>query len=75
MAAGPGRIRVEVDLAVPAGSGLVESVRWVAGLPPTDPDRCELEAQIYMMLARLAWRDADRYRAIRQAGQRRRRPR
>jgi hypothetical protein len=64
--AAPGQIRIEVTLSVPPGSeSLLESVAWLAGLPQHDPDRCELEAQVYMMLARLAWRDADRARELR----------
>jgi hypothetical protein len=60
-------IKVEVTLTVPDGcESLVEAIRWVDGLPSWDPDRCELEAQVYLTLARAAWRDADRLRGLRE---------
>jgi hypothetical protein len=74
----PDRIRIEVEVHVPPGTDLAESVRWVDGLSDLDPDRHECEAALYIMLAKSAWRraeqlrlmaaDADRRRARRRRG-------
>jgi hypothetical protein len=54
-----GRIRVEVEVHVPPGTGLVEQVNWLATLPQGSPDRHECEGWLYMTLARSAWRRAE----------------
>ena len=46
----------------PSAEALTAAWAELAALPPYDPVRLEVEAQLHLFLARLAWRDADRAR-------------
>lgn len=61
-AAPRGRLRFELEMGVPPGSDMHELLAWVGSLSELDPDRHEMEAQLYLTLARSAWRRAEELR-------------
>jgi hypothetical protein len=55
------RITVEAQ----PGDPLAEALALLDSLPAWEPARQEGEAQVYLALARSAWREADRLRELR----------
>jgi len=53
------RILVEFRAEDEGAAAIIEAINQ---FPPYTVERAEMEAHLYMVLARCAWREADRYR-------------
>lgn len=65
MIAGQGSA-LHVEVSCPPGDPLAGTLRLIGGMPSWEPARQECEAQVYLALARSAWREADRLRGLQQ---------
>jgi hypothetical protein len=55
--------RILVELRA-EDEGSAEIITAINSIPQYTPERAELEAYLYMVLARCSWREADRLRQI-----------
>ena len=57
---------LHVEVSCRPEDPLAAMLRLIEGMPAWDPARQECEAQVYLALARSAWREADRLRGLQQ---------